>query len=304
MTQPPYPPSSGQPQGGPYQPPQYPSDQYGGGPQYGGGNQPYGGAPQQGGPQYGGGNQPYGAGPDGQPYGGDQRPGDPAQSYGNAGPAYGPPGPGGTGAPGGGPGAPEQPKKKSKAGKIVLFVLIGLLVVCGGGGAAIYFAVKDDVENVVEAAKTTVTAPDTLAGRPKSTDPDLVKAAQDTEASINKDVTGATGTVAAFYGDPEEENLLMIAAVSGRVPDPDKQVERDIEDAGTQGMAITDVKSVDPGPLGGVAKCGDSKLEGIQLGVCIWADAGSSGMVVTYGKTADQAATEFVQIRGEIEKRS
>ncbi|WP_238425395.1 hypothetical protein [Micromonospora parastrephiae] len=69
------------------------------------------------------------------------------------------------------------PAKKSKVGKIILIVLAVVLVLCLGGAAITWFAVKDEVGDVVDATKTRVVAPATLAGRAKNTDPQLQAAA-------------------------------------------------------------------------------------------------------------------------------
>ena len=37
-------------------------------------------------------------------------------------------------------------------------------------------------------------------------------------------------------------------------------------------------------------------------GMCVWADRGSLGMIGVYFKTGDQAAADFVKMRGEVEK--
>ena len=42
----------------------------------------------------------------------------------------------------------------------------------------------------------------------------------------------------------------------------------------------------------------------MPLGVCVWADRGSLGMVVMYFKSADQAKAEFITIRGQVEQQS
>ncbi|MEE3920200.1 hypothetical protein V2I01_24260 [Micromonospora sp. BRA006-A] len=39
------------------------------------------------------------------------------------------------------------------------------------------------------------------------------------------------------------------------------------------------------------------------MAVCIWADRGSLGMVVVYFKSAAELQSEFVAMRGEIEKQ-
>lgn len=95
----------------------------------------------------------------------------------------------------------------------------------------------------------------------------------------------------------------MIAAVSGLLSDPKKELDAFVTGLSTE-LAVTNMASVEPGPLGGEARCGDGKAEGLALGVCVWADRGSEGMVVMYFKSAEQAKAEFVTIRGQVEQRS
>jgi hypothetical protein len=92
--------------------------------------------------------------------------------------------------------------------------------------------------------------------------------------------------------------------VSGIVADPAKEVDESFTGMSSSGLNVTNIQSVEPGPLGGEAKCGDSSSEGISLGVCSWADFGSIGMVVIYNSSGAQAAGEFTEIRGAIEQKS
>ncbi|MET7836535.1 hypothetical protein ABZS44_27335 [Micromonospora sediminicola] len=234
-------------------------------PQYGGGYPP---APQQQ-PQYGG---DYPQVPQQAQYGGDQL------------------------------GAPVPPKKKSGVGKILLIVLAVVLVLCVGGGVAFWLAAGDDVKDVVTATKTRVVEPTTLGGRPKVSQPELQSAALQMKSEFSKDVPNATSTAGAFYGDPAKKDLVMIAGVSGVIADPKKEMA-DAITAITPELGAKEFKTVDAGPLGGDAKCGDGKTEGIPVGVCIWVDKGSLGMVVIYFKSAAELQSEFVSLRGEIEKQ-
>jgi hypothetical protein len=200
-------------------------------------------------------------------------------------------------------GTVPPPPKKSKAGKIILIVLAVVLVLCGGGVAIAYFAVKDEVTGAVAAAQTRLVTPDTLAGRPRNNDPALQTLADTMVTTMKGSQPGATSTIGAFYGDPGKRDLLMIAGASALVTDPAKELDVAITDLGEGDLKITNVASVEPGPLGGVAKCGDVNAEGVPLGVCVWADHGSVGVIALYFKTGAQAQAEFVQIRGEVEKR-
>ncbi|MFI6819592.1 hypothetical protein ACIBJE_01390 [Micromonospora sp. NPDC050187] len=229
-------------------------------------------------------------------------------------PEYGSATPQPSGAPGYGAGQPygadpmgagfaPPPKKKSGVGKVLLIVLAVVLVLCVGGGIAIWATVKDDVGEVVEATKTRVVAPETLNGRPKVTEPGLVAASEQMAAAIKKDVPEATSTVGGFYGDPAKNDLVMIIGISGVMADPEKEMNDAISAISGQ-LGATNMAAVEPGPLGGDAKCGDGSSEGVKLGICVWADRGSLGMVVMYFKTGKEAEAEFGTIRAAIEQRN
>ncbi|MEV4478547.1 hypothetical protein [Micromonospora coxensis] len=199
-------------------------------------------------------------------------------------------------------GAPQ--KKKSNVGKIVLISLAVVLVLCLGGAAIAFFAVKDEVKEGVEAINTRVVAPDTLAGRAKSTDPALTEGAKELEAQLNKSLPDATSTAGAFYGTPAKKDLVMIAAASGLNADPEKTLEDTITGAAQSDVKIAQMKTVDAGPLGGVAKCGDAKAANVPLGVCVWSDRGSLGMIIVYFKSGQEAAAELPAMRAAIEQKN
>ncbi|SIS11331.1 hypothetical protein SAMN05421833_12897 [Microbispora rosea] len=96
--------------------------------------------------------------------------------------------------------------------------------------------------------------------------------------------------------------MVLAFGVSAPVSDPDATIDRFVDAMGTK---VSHMKQVQPGPLSGVAKCGDAKLaENVPIGVCAWVDSNTRGMIAMYFKSGDQAATEFVKIRGEIEQRN
>ncbi|MEV4119550.1 hypothetical protein [Micromonospora sp. NPDC049645] len=195
------------------------------------------------------------------------------------------------------------PAKKSNVGKIVLIVLAVVLVLCLGGVAITWFVVKDDVSAVVDASRTRVVAPATLAGRPKLTDPELQNAADQAVTGMKSKAQNETSTVAAFYGDPTKQDLVMITGVSGLLTDLTKALDDYVTGLATE-LTVGDMATVDAGPLGGEARCGDGKAQSVPLGICVWADRGSLGMVVMYFKSADQAKAEFTTIRGQVEQQS
>ncbi|MEV0152416.1 hypothetical protein AB0H57_01555 [Micromonospora sp. NPDC050686] len=266
---------------------------------------PYGSYPP---PQQPGGYPPvpgghpggYGDGPGGYPA--PPQPGHPVS--GGPGGYPGPPQPGGF--PPGDPaygGPAGAPPKKSRVGRILLIVLAAVLLLCLGGGAAVWYLVKDDVKETVDATKVRVVAPDTLGGRARATDPRFEQGAGQLESGLKESLPGSTSTVGAFYGSLEERNLVMVAAASGLNTDPDKTLDESIRGARSSAVELGEMKNVEPGPLGGSAKCGDAETQKVPLGVCLWSDKGSLGMVIMYFKSGAEAQAELADIRGQIEQK-
>ena len=204
---------------------------------------------------------------------------------------------------GGAPGFPP-PKKKSKVLPIILIVLAVVVLLCAGTVTAGYFLVKDEVGAGVAASRTRLVTPATLGGRPKIDDPQFSGLTSQLTGELKRSVPAATSTVGAIYGSPLKQDIVLVAGASAPVTDPEKELDRFFTSMGSAQMTITDVASTDPGPLGGVAKCGNADTSGIKLAVCGWADQGSVAMIGTFFKTADEVRAGFPALRAEIEKKS
>lgn len=197
------------------------------------------------------------------------------------------------------------PPKKSKAGKILLIVLAVVLVICGGAGGVAYFALRDTVDDVVQATRTRLVTPEKLSGRPKITDPELQSIADEITTGMKQEVPEANSTVAAFYGDPEKQDMIMVAGASGLIADPAKELDSSLTGLAETGLKMTGIESVEAGPLGGQAKCGTANAEGVPVVFCIWTDNGSVGLVGFYfKKQVKDVKADFVTIRGEVEQHS
>ncbi|MDG4768317.1 hypothetical protein O7632_30125 [Solwaraspora sp. WMMD406] len=195
------------------------------------------------------------------------------------------------------------PPKKSKAGKIILIVLAAVLVLCLGGAAITYFAVRDTVGEVIEATQTRLVTPDTLAGRDLNTDPEFQGLAEEMATGLAADVPESTSSIGAFYGDIEQENLVMIAGVSGVMADPEQELA-DATEGDAMGLGMTNITDVDAGPKGGTARCGDADIEGIPGGVCVWSSRGALVLYVFYFSSGEEAGAALVDIRDAVEQTS
>jgi hypothetical protein len=223
------------------------------------------------------------------------------------------------------PGYP--PKKKSRALPITL-VSVGLvLVLCVGGGTAVYLAGRNTAEGIADAitsaaptqptlptaptrpteaaptATISIVEPKTLGGRPKVTDPQFADRVEQLESNLAL-VPGATQTVGALYGTPAKQDIVVVVAAKTRVPNPKRELDSAFTGPGVSELNLTGVASIPAGPLGGVAKCAKGNAGGAPLSMCGWADEGSSGLVFWYFTSLSDAKKEFIKLRGQVEKKS
>ncbi|MGV9809866.1 hypothetical protein [Micromonospora chersina] len=66
---------------------------------------------------------------------------------------------------------------------------------------------------------------------------------------------------------------------------------------------VTGLREVPAGRLGGVMKCGTTSGDGGDFAVCGWADHGSVAMGMFPGRSVDESAVLFRQLREGIQKR-
>lgn len=227
-------------------------------------------------------------------------------------------------------GFPPPPPPKSKLTPIVISVVALCLVLCVGVVTSLYLIGKnasDEAKDAVDAVSTggtrtestteptvaptttppratiTITEPAKLGGRPKLTDAEFADITEELRDSI-ADEYGAQGSVGAFYGDLDNENIVIAIAVETEVPLPQVALAGTFAGVGSGGLKVTNLTEAPTGKLGGAAKCGDADAEGVDVAVCSWADEGSIGMIMWYFKKAKQVKAEFPKLRAQIETKS
>jgi hypothetical protein len=198
-------------------------------------------------------------------------------------------------------GRPIPPKKKSRKALWITLSIVAVLCLVGG---VLAVTVGGQLFNKVNNSRnTTVVAPDTLGGRARNTDPNFEKIVETAKSNAGSGIKGAKATVAAFYGTAEKNNMVVIVAVAGLIASPEREMTGMAKSMSTQGADIT-FTDVDAGPLGGLARCGDMKLQGVATAICGWADDGSVGIIMFLGKSISDVKGEFLADRAAIEKRS
>lgn len=152
-----------------------------------------------------------------------------------------------------------------------------------------------------------VTAPDTLGSRAKLTDATHSKLATDTETAIKGD-SRITSAHVGYYGTADAtKDKVYLAAATTSTPLRKAEFEATFNGMAKEaGLAeMTGVTDVDPGPLGGFAKCGNLKIEAIPTAACAWADEGTFVTIMWYNKTLNsQLKAEMITIREAVETKS
>jgi hypothetical protein len=158
------------------------------------------------------------------------------------------------------------------------------------------------VSQVVDATKISVVEPATLGGRAQVSEPAIQASVSQLDGELSK-VPGATGSVAAAYGDVKKQDLVMVAAASSLSGSAESRFEEFTSGMNQGGMQVANLTDTDPGPLGGIAKCGDTGTSDVPMAICVWSDNGSIGMFAMLFKPKADLEKEFVALRGEVERR-
>jgi hypothetical protein len=146
-----------------------------------------------------------------------------------------------------------------------------------------------------------IVLPDNVAGLTKVVgNATLDQVANETAAEV-KTAANADSAVAAYYAPGGDlTRIVGLFGATGRIPDPKAELD---EALSGEDLVVTGLQSVDPGPLGGYMKCGNTASNGQALTVCGWGDGGSLMMAIFVNRSLTDSASLLRQIRGEVLKR-
>jgi hypothetical protein len=217
--------------------------------------------------------------------------------------------------------APVTTPEAAPRSRLMLWIVLPLVVVllaCLGAAGGILLARRDARSGAPTALETAaspsasaspsaasarsvvVRLPRTLLGRAKTTDKALLTSA-DKAARTQRAAESATSqVVSTYYGSFAKKNLVFVLAVQGTVVDPDHLFETVTTALESQREGLK-LAQVAPGPLGGRAACGDSKVSGGVVASCFWVDSGSYAFVEFFGVKTSSVKDQFVQARGQLE---
>jgi hypothetical protein len=145
--------------------------------------------------------------------------------------------------------------------------------------------------------------PATLAGLTLDTSDDAKNTAEYLRTAVAAKVS-LDESVGVVYRDPADKSHgVLLFGGTKLLLNPGKELDQALALLNDTSGEVTGLHEVPPGPLGGVLKCGTSTGEGGPMSVCGWADRDSLAVALFPGRTVDQAATLFRELRAGIERR-
>jgi hypothetical protein len=200
--------------------------------------------------------------------------------------------------------APGPPPRRSSKGMWLAIVLVVLVVFASIGAVAYltYRLVDQTSTNERLAEQTRVVEPAKLSTLAKAQDASSVKLVNDLKGDLPPEViTGTSSQAIAAYGSPKVGETVLVIAFAGAVPKPQAAVDSLLHSMAGESAVLV---RIEPGPLGGYAKCSNDKLRGVPFVACSWSDSGSLGLLMYFGKPFDDKLKQrFVADRGQIELR-
>lgn len=222
---------------------------------------------------------------------------------------------------------PQPTPSGGRGGLIALLASLGVLVllICGIGGVFLVRNSNNDDKNTGGSDPTatatpsgggtastkstnnanapeypaTIVLPDQVAGLTKLDNPQLQETADSTATQL-KTATNADSAVAGFYGpNGDVTRAVGIVGATTRISDPESELDAAFDSY----LNVSDIRELEPGPLGGVVKCGNTSSQGVSITVCGWADEGSLALGIFFNRSLTDSGTLFKQIRSEILRR-
>lgn len=193
----------------------------------------------------------------------------------------------------------SEPTRRPRRALVIALPLVAVLL---AAGTAVFLKF---VLPVFREGNATISTPETVAGLTRTTKSTLQATADQLNGQLRASMDNVTSSVAAFYEDPADPiKIVMLYGVTGPITSPERSLDATLDQLTGGGGIYVTMHPVDPGPLGGVAKCGAGDSSSGPLSVCGWSDHGSIAVVIFYNRDVESSTALFGRIRGEVLTRA
>jgi hypothetical protein len=189
----------------------------------------------------------------------------------------------------------EQPRRTP----VRRIVLSGLAVVALAGAAVIGYTAW----GIFSEKDATISTPDTIGALRLDRSENGVQTAEYLQTALSAEVDLDKAVGAVYADGAGGGKTVLFLGGTGLIWTPESDLDTAfglISDA--QG-AVTDLRKVDAGQLGGTMKCGVTKSDDGDLSVCGWADHGSLALAMFTNRSLDESAGVLRDIRAATQKR-
>jgi hypothetical protein len=199
----------------------------------------------------------------------------------------------------------RPPSRRPRAGfwLVVVLVVLAVLAMIGGAAYLTYRLVHQTAQAVHTAGQTKVVEPAKLGTLAKGKDAKVDELIAGLRERMPPEfTTETTSSVLAGYGTIEQRDVVVVLAFATLIPDPAPTLDELLHSMTSDSAVLV---RIDPGPLGGFAKCSNDKTNGVPSAFCAWADSGSVGVLIFFGQPFDdKLKARFVAARSQIEQRT
>ncbi|WP_341717223.1 hypothetical protein QQG74_25420 [Micromonospora sp. FIMYZ51] len=190
----------------------------------------------------------------------------------------------------------ERQSVRSRRRRVAI-VLLAVLALAGLGAFGAFGW------RIVQQKDTDIATPDQVAGLTRDTSERAVSTADYLRSGLSADIQldSSFGTV---YQDPaDERRSVLIFGGTTLLWQPERDLDSLFRLMSDEAGAVTGLRDVPPGRLGGVMKCGSTSGEGGDFAVCGWADHGSVVLAMFPFRPVEEAGGLLREIREEVQTR-
>ena len=149
-----------------------------------------------------------------------------------------------------------------------------------------------------------IATPDQVAGLSRDTSERASSTADYLRSGLAADIE-LDSSFGAVYQDPADaRRSVLIFGGTTLLWQPERDLESLFRLMADEAGAVTGLRNVPPGRLGGVMKCGSTSGEGGDFAVCGWADHGSVVLAMFPFRPVDEAAGLLREIRESVQTRA
>ncbi len=171
---------------------------------------------------------------------------------------------------------------------------MAVLIGCGCGG---FWYARPYLSDQYPA---TLSTPDQVAGLARSAESGLEDAAVQMAATMSGEMSFAEQIAAVYVDEAAPDRAVALWGGTALLRDPQARLDDAFRDAAAGGFPAVEPQEVEPGPPGGVARCGRGNVPELPMTVCGWADHGSLVMLVFLSRDLEESGSLLRDFRAAI----